>query len=110
MSWINYNALWKIVLYGIVLGAGLPSLFAVGLVALSKGGKVQTAGGESDSDTLVGGNPLGILVAAICFLWVRLIVDRVADAKGDPRTFVRLDRADVELTGFDVMVRAMDGH
>ena len=70
MSWINYNALWKIVLYGIVLGAGLPSLFAVGLVALSKGTKVQTAGGETDSDTLVGGNPLGMLVAAICFLAV----------------------------------------
>jgi hypothetical protein len=74
MSWINYNALWKIVLYGIVLGAGLPSLFAVGLVALSKGGKVQTAGGESDSDTLVGGNPLGILVAAICFLAVLVAI------------------------------------
>jgi hypothetical protein len=70
MSWINYNALWKIIVYGVVLGAGLPSLFAVGLVALSRGGKLQTAGGDADSDSLVGGNPLGMLVAAICFLAV----------------------------------------
>jgi hypothetical protein len=68
MSWINWDALWKIVLYGVVLGAGLPSLFAVGLVALSRGNKVQTANGDSDS--LVGGNPLGMVIAAICFLAV----------------------------------------
>jgi hypothetical protein len=69
MSWINYSALWKIVLYGIVLGAGLPSLFAVGLFTLSRGPKTQTADG-GESDALVGGNPLGMLVAAICFLAV----------------------------------------
>jgi hypothetical protein len=68
MSWINYDVLWKVVVYGIVLGAGLPALFAVGLVALSKGSKAQTEGG--DSDALIGGNPLGMLVAAICFLAV----------------------------------------
>ena len=74
MSWINYNALWKIVLYGILLGAGLPSLFAVGLVALSRGNKVQTAGADADSDSLIGGNPLGMLIAAICFLAVLVAI------------------------------------
>ncbi len=46
MAWINWNALWKIVLYGLLLGAGLPALFAVGLraLALPGGGRVQTAG------------------------------------------------------------------
>jgi hypothetical protein len=68
--WIDWDALWKIILYGVVLGAGLPSLFAIGLVALSKGNKVQTAGANGDSDSLIGGNPLGMLVAAICFLAV----------------------------------------
>jgi hypothetical protein len=68
MSWINYDVLWKVVVYGVVLGAGLPALFAVGLVALSKGPKAQTEGG--DSDALIGGNPLGMLIAAICFLAV----------------------------------------
>lgn len=30
-SWIDLNALWKIVVWGLVLGGGLPALFAVGL-------------------------------------------------------------------------------
>jgi tetrahydromethanopterin S-methyltransferase subunit C len=68
MSWINYTAVWKIVVYGLIAGAGLPALFAIGLVALSRGPKAQTADG--DSDTLIGGNPLGMLIAAIIFLVV----------------------------------------
>jgi hypothetical protein len=74
MAWINWNALWKIVLYGLLLGAGLPALFAVGLRALAlPGGRVQTAGAggagsDSDSDQLVGGNVLGMIIAGICFL------------------------------------------
>jgi hypothetical protein len=68
MSWINLSALWKILVFGLVAGAGLPALFAVGLYSLSRGPKTQTAGG--DSDVVIGGNPVGILVAAICFLVV----------------------------------------
>jgi hypothetical protein len=72
MSWINLNAIWKIVVFGLIAGAGLPSLFAVGLRALAwpGGARVQTvgAGGDSDSDQLIGGNPLGMIIAAICFL------------------------------------------
>jgi hypothetical protein len=66
MSWINLSALWKILVFGLIAGAGLPALFAVGLYSLSRGNKAQTAGG--DSDVLVGGNPLGMIIAAICFL------------------------------------------
>jgi hypothetical protein len=68
MSWINLTALWKIVVFGLIAGAGLPAIFAVGLYSLSKGPKTQTAG--ADSDVVVGGNPLGIAVAALCFLVV----------------------------------------
>ena len=70
MSWINLSALWKIVVFGLIAGAGLPALFAVGLRALAMpgGSRVQTAGADSDSDQLIGGNPLGIILAAICFL------------------------------------------
>jgi hypothetical protein len=68
MSWINLSALWKILVFGLIAGAGLPAIFAMGLYSLSKGPKTQTAGG--DSDVVIGGNPLGILVAAICFLVV----------------------------------------
>jgi hypothetical protein len=67
MSWINLNALWKIVVFGLIAGAGLPALFAVGMRALAwPGARVQTAG--ADSDQLVGGNLLGMIIAAICFL------------------------------------------
>jgi hypothetical protein len=80
MSWINLSALWKIIVYGFILGAGLPALFAVGLraLALPGGGRVRTATGgggggggpDSGSDQLVGGSPLGMILAAICFLIV----------------------------------------
>jgi hypothetical protein len=67
MSWINLTALWKIVVFGLLAGAGLPALFAFGLRALSwPGSRVQTAG--ADSDHLVGGNLVGMVIAAIIFL------------------------------------------
>ena len=69
MSWINFSAIWKILVFGMIAGAGLPALFAVGMRALAlPGSRVQTAG--ADSDHLVGGNVLGMIVAAICFLIV----------------------------------------
>src|SRR5450755_2807749 len=75
MSWINLAAIGKIVGFGLIAGAGLPALFALGLLALSKGGRTQTAGaagaGGADSDVVVvGSNPAGIIVAAFCFLIV----------------------------------------
>ena len=67
MSWVNFSALWKILVFGTLAGAGLPALFAFGLRALAlPGGRVQTAG--ADSDHVYGGNLLGLIIAAICFL------------------------------------------
>ena len=64
--WINLTALWQIVVLGLIAGAGLPALFAVGLRALSMpGSRAQTAG--ADSDRVVGGSTAGIAIAAICF-------------------------------------------
>ena len=68
MSWINLTALWKIVVFGLIAGAGLPAIFAVGLYSLSRGPKTQTAG--ADSDVVIGGSPAGMLAAAVCFLVV----------------------------------------
>ena len=76
MSWINLSALWKILVFGLIAGAGLPALFAGGLYALSQGprtAKLATAGANGageDSDVLIGGSVLGMAVAAICFLIV----------------------------------------
>ena len=68
MSWINLDALWKIVVFGLVAGAGLPALFSAGLVALAQGPKTASAG--PDSDVVVGGNPARLLAAGFCFLVV----------------------------------------
>ena len=68
MSWINLTAIWKIVVFGLIAGAGLPALFAVGMFSLSRGPRAQTAG--ADSDVVVGGSLAGMIVAALCFLVV----------------------------------------
>jgi hypothetical protein len=69
MSWINLTAILKIVVFGLIAGAGLPALFAIGLRALSmKGARAQTEG--ADSDQIIGGNPVGIVAAGFCFLIV----------------------------------------
>lgn len=66
-SWINLSALWKIVVVGLLAGAGLPALFAIGLRALAL--RPAGAGAESDpnSDEVVGGNLVGLVAAVICF-------------------------------------------
>jgi hypothetical protein len=74
MSWINLTALWKILVFGLIAGAGLPAIFAGGLYSLSLGPRTHraaTAGADGgDSDVLVGGSVIGMIVAAICFLVV----------------------------------------
>jgi hypothetical protein len=76
MSWINLTALWKIVVFGLIAGAGLPAIFAGGLYSLSLGPRthrVATAGGDADggdSDVLIGGSVIGMIIAAIAFLIV----------------------------------------
>jgi hypothetical protein len=71
MSWINLSALWKIIVFGVIAGAGLPALFAAGLYSLSLGprrAQVAGAGADGDSDVLVGGSIIGMVLAAIAFL------------------------------------------
>jgi len=68
-SWINLQALWQIVVFGLIAGAGLPALFAVGLRALSLGGP-RTGTDTAESDQVTGNSPIGIAVAAVCFLVV----------------------------------------
>ena len=75
MSWVNWSALWKILVFGLIAGAGLPALFAGGLYSLSLGphrarAAASGADGTSDSDVLVGGSVAGMVIAALCFLIV----------------------------------------
>ena len=74
-DWIDLHALWQVVLAGLIFGAGLPALFAVGLRALSAGSNRQTLsvadGGTqaagAGADRVYGGNPVGLAVAVVCF-------------------------------------------
>jgi len=63
-GWINLTAIWEIVVVGLLAGAGLPALFAIGLRALGtpRKGHRTTAG-----DALIGGNPGGVAIAVGCF-------------------------------------------
>jgi hypothetical protein len=72
-SWINLTALWQIVVIGLLAGAGLPALFAVGLLALNstpRGSRAATASGPgpaAQSDHVYGGNPAGLAIAGLSF-------------------------------------------
>lgn len=75
MDWINLSALWKIVVFGLIAGAGLPALFAGGLYSLSLGphrARAAAAGADdgADSGVLVGGSLAGMVIAVVCFLIV----------------------------------------
>ncbi len=65
-SWINFSALWQIVVVGIICGAGLPALFAIGLRVLSQP-RLNAAPAGPDSDTIVAAGPVGIAIAGACF-------------------------------------------
>jgi hypothetical protein len=65
-SWINLKAIGEILVVGLLAGAGLPALVAVGLRALSAPG----SGYGSGSGSAVAGarpTPARIAVAALCF-------------------------------------------
>jgi hypothetical protein len=63
-DWIDLRAVAEIVVVGLLAGAGLPALFAIGLRALALPGKGHI---RVSADELVGGNPAGIAVATVCF-------------------------------------------
>ena len=68
--WVDWTALWQILVIGLLAGAGLPALFALGMrsLGLQGGRRAQAAG--ADSDAVVGGSVAGMIVAGFCFLVV----------------------------------------
>jgi hypothetical protein len=63
-DWIDLKAVWEILVVGLLAGAGLPALFAIGIRALGMPGKGHVAVAD---DEIVGGNPAGIAIAVVCF-------------------------------------------
>ena len=64
-SWINLNAVGLILVLGLVFGAGLPALFAVGLRALNAPGNAAAADGEAVLATKP--TPVRMAAAVVCF-------------------------------------------
>ena len=63
-DWIDLSALWRIVVLALLLGAGLPALFAIGLRLLTPSADGPRAVG---SERTVTGNPVAIAAAGLCF-------------------------------------------
>ncbi len=63
-SWINLHAIWNIVWAGVLLGAGLPALFAFGLLALDYD---ETDAAVAAGTASVTRNPARVALAGVCF-------------------------------------------
>jgi hypothetical protein len=62
-SWIDFNALAKIVLVGLAAGAGLPAIFAIGLRVLAPPRHEAGAAVEGTVRTA----PANVAGASVCF-------------------------------------------
>jgi hypothetical protein len=63
-----FDALWQVLLVGLLLGAGLPALFALGLRSLNTGRTVTVgAGGGGSLGETSKPSPLGLAGAVVCF-------------------------------------------
>jgi hypothetical protein len=70
---LEWQALWKILVYGIILGAGLPALFAVGVrsMAYGEGGEAEL---HESGVTAAAPKPAGTVIGYLCFAIVLLAV------------------------------------
>ena len=59
-----FSALWQVAAVGLLLGAGLPALFALGIRSLSTS-RVMAGSGGPDVGSKPG--PLGLAGAIVCF-------------------------------------------
>jgi hypothetical protein len=77
-KWINVTALWQIVVVGLLAGAGLPAVFAVGVRVLSPApastgpvsGPAGSASVGSVGSVTAARKPAAVVAAAVCFALV----------------------------------------
>jgi hypothetical protein len=65
-SYIDVGALVKILLIGLVAGAGLTAAFSLGVEGLSRGGYA----GEAEEGAPAARNPAALVLAVVCFMVV----------------------------------------
>jgi hypothetical protein len=70
---LEAQAIWKVLVVGLILGAGLPALFAVGIRSLAYGqdgeAEVRAAGTAAPAP-----HPVGRAIAVLCFAIVVVAV------------------------------------
>jgi hypothetical protein len=66
-TYLNAGALVKILLIGLVAGAGLTAIYSLGVEALSRGGYGSEA---EDGHSTSARSPLALVMAIVCFLVV----------------------------------------
>jgi hypothetical protein len=67
---MNYvEAIFKVLVVGLILGAGLPAIFATGMAAFNAG-----AGGEHPDGTVTAPNPVLKYVGLLMFALVSIVV------------------------------------
>ncbi|BBX10016.1 hypothetical protein [Mycolicibacterium aichiense] len=64
-----FEAIFKVLVVGLVLGAGLPALFATGMLAYSFG-----AGGEEADHEIHKPNPALKVLGIVLFIFVSLVI------------------------------------
>jgi hypothetical protein len=64
-----FEAIFKVLVVGLILGAGLPALFATGMLAYSFG-----AGGEEADHAIHKPNPALKFLGIVLFLFVGLVI------------------------------------
>ncbi len=68
-SWINVSAVARVFVVGLLAGAGLPALFAIGLRALAPAGAGNgTAPGSHTQGHVAGRRVAGIALSVVCFV------------------------------------------
>jgi hypothetical protein len=70
---LEYHAIWKILVFGLILGSGLPALFAVGVrsMAYGQGGEAEI---HESGVAAPAPHPIGQAVAYLCFAIVLIAV------------------------------------
>ncbi len=67
-TWINLTALWQILVVGLLAGAGLPAIFALGVRTLVPPETQPVAVGAGSHDAApVTASPPRVAVAVLCF-------------------------------------------
>ena len=61
MLQLFFGAIWQVLLIGLIVGAGLPAIFALGVKAMAYG-----VGGDAETDHAAG-HPLGKIVGILLF-------------------------------------------